>query len=135
MAVIFYAEGEHPSGFVGYRVATPLGTQQEFRQRYFPLNEYSAATAERLANELDAQWREQAVDEVRLNRLRRSKGSAGISRAGQTAQGSAGGGLRRVCAGRHGACGIALPGQAAAVALRVARGQPDGQPRNHQSDG
>jgi hypothetical protein len=77
MAVIFYAEGEHPSGFVGYRVATTLGTQQEFRQKYFSLSEYAAATAERLAHELEAQWREQAADEVRLNRLRRSKKSAG----------------------------------------------------------
>lgn len=77
MAVIFYGEGEHPSGFVGYRVATTLGTQQEFRQKYFSLGEHAAATAERLAHELDAQWREQAENEVRLNRLSRSKGNAG----------------------------------------------------------
>ena len=68
MSVIFYGEGEHPSGFVGYRVATTLGTADEFRQEYFSLNNYSAATAE---------WREVAEDEVRLNRLRRSKGNAG----------------------------------------------------------
>lgn len=80
MAVIFYAEGEHPTGFVGYRVATTLGTASEFRQRYFSLSQYSAHVAERLANELDEQWRDQA-DEVRSRRrLTVARGNCGPGR-------------------------------------------------------
>ncbi|TWI45111.1 hypothetical protein IQ22_04664 [Pseudomonas duriflava] len=39
MAVMFYGEGEHPTGFMGYRVATTLIEESEFRQRYFGLSD------------------------------------------------------------------------------------------------
>ncbi len=37
MAVMFYNEGEHPAGFIGYRVATTQGEESEFRQCYFEM--------------------------------------------------------------------------------------------------
>jgi hypothetical protein len=60
MAVIYYGEGEHPSGFIGYRVATTLGDSTEFRQQYFGLAQYSPGEALRLAESLNAKWRADA---------------------------------------------------------------------------
>ncbi|MDX1296654.1 MAG: hypothetical protein R3260_00225 [Pseudomonas sp.] len=69
MAVIFYGEGEHPAGFVGFRVATTLGTAREFRQKYFSVDQYGMSPGSRLAHDLDAQWRACAMDHRRAAQL------------------------------------------------------------------
>ncbi|WP_434155676.1 hypothetical protein [Pseudomonas sp. JZ134] len=80
MAVMFYGEGEHPAGFIGYRVATTLGEESEFRQRYFGLSEYSPAQAHSLAESLDRKWRTEAEAVKRARGLRqgRPKGGPGV---------------------------------------------------------
>lgn len=52
MAVIYYGEGTHDAGFVGFRVARTVGVADDYRQEYFSLREYSYATAHRLAYSL-----------------------------------------------------------------------------------
>jgi hypothetical protein len=56
MSVRFYEKGEHPAGFVGFRVARTIGANSNYRQKYFSLNAYEKSEAERLAHELDSQW-------------------------------------------------------------------------------
>jgi len=56
MSVRFYEKGEHPAGFVGFRVARTIGADSNYRQKYFSLNAHSMREAERLAYELDSQW-------------------------------------------------------------------------------
>lgn len=75
MAVIYYGDGDHPVGFVGHRVATTIGTASEFRQKYFPVSQYGYLTGSRLAQELDAKWRADALEHRRAARLT-SKGSS-----------------------------------------------------------
>ena len=55
MSVYYYKHGEHPAGFVGFRVATSVGGK--YRQRYFSLNRYEYHEAKRLAYELDRKWK------------------------------------------------------------------------------
>lgn len=69
MAVIFYEEGEHPAGFIGFRVATTLGDAKDFSQAYFGLTEYSYDQAHSLAHELNEKWRSTAKQVVRQRRL------------------------------------------------------------------
>ena len=69
MAVIFYEEGEHPAGFIGFRVATTLGDAKDFSQAYFGLSEYSYDQAYSLAHELNENWRSKAKQVVRQRRL------------------------------------------------------------------
>jgi len=80
MAVLFYEEGEHLAGFIGYRVATTLGEESEFRQRYFGLSEYSPAQAHNLAESIDRKWRTDAEAVKRVKGLRqgRPKGRPGV---------------------------------------------------------
>ncbi|HCU2480910.1 TPA: hypothetical protein OUK43_000393 [Pseudomonas aeruginosa] len=77
MAVYFYDTGDHPAGFVGFRVATTLGQANDFRQKYFSLEEYGHSTGSRLAHELDAMWRAEAAGVLRTNKLRSKHGNAG----------------------------------------------------------
>jgi hypothetical protein len=87
MAVFFYDEGEHPSGFIGFRVVTTLGDASEFRQKYFGLTQYSYREAEHLAEKLNAKWRadaEQYLQDTRLHRTR-SYGGDGVIVLGLTA--------------------------------------------------
>ncbi len=35
MAVIYYGEGTHDAGFVGFRVARTVGVADDYRQEYF----------------------------------------------------------------------------------------------------
>jgi len=69
MSVRFYAEGEHPAGFVGYRVATTVGDAKEYRQAYFSLNQYSPDVAHDKAHTLHNKWRQQADDRIRQRRI------------------------------------------------------------------
>jgi len=80
MAVFYYGEGDHPGGFIGYRVATTLGEATEFRQRYFGFTQYSPGEAKRLAESLDVQWRADAEAAKRDGLLvrKRSYGGAGV---------------------------------------------------------
>ncbi len=73
MSVIYYGEGDHPAGFIGYRVATTLGECSEFRQRYFALSEYSPAQAQALAEELNDKWRREAEAAKRDSLLERKR--------------------------------------------------------------
>lgn len=57
MTVIYYGEGEHPAGFVGYRVARTIGVDTEYRQKYFSLNVYPAVVAFKKAHKLDSEWK------------------------------------------------------------------------------
>tara|TARA_R110002124_G_scaffold128157_19_gene288732 strand:+ start:28345 stop:28929 length:585 start_codon:yes stop_codon:yes gene_type:complete len=84
MAVFFYGEGEHPAGFIGYRVATTLGNAKEYRQEYFALSEYSPSKASKLAHKLDKLWRDDAISEIRNNLLTTKRANAG---AGYIVQG------------------------------------------------
>lgn len=77
MAVFFCDYGDHPEGFVGYRVATTLGKACDYKQKYFSANEYGLATGSRLAHELDAQWRACAMDHRRAARLTSTRSHAG----------------------------------------------------------
>lgn len=56
MAVIKYARGEHPSGFIGYRAATTMGRDGDYRQKYFSLDQYGSE-AEYLAHRQNRRWR------------------------------------------------------------------------------
>ncbi|EMM5101432.1 hypothetical protein ACK249_006295 [Pseudomonas aeruginosa] len=77
MAVYFYGEGDHPAGFVGYRVVTTIGEADLLRQRYFALSQYSPREASHLADELDAKWRAEAEIVKRENRIRRGRTNGG----------------------------------------------------------
>ena len=68
MAVIYYGEGTHDAGFVGFRVARTVGVADDYRQEYFSLREYSYATAHRLAYSLDRKWEAEAEEVKRQNR-------------------------------------------------------------------
>jgi hypothetical protein len=80
MAVLFYGEGEHPAGFIGYRVATTLGEESELRQQYFGLSDYSPVQAQSLAESLNRKWRTEAEAVKRARGLRqgRPKGGPGV---------------------------------------------------------
>jgi hypothetical protein len=69
MAVLFYGAGEHPAGFIGYRVATTLGDDSSYTQGYYSLIDYGATTAERLAYAHNDRLREQAEQNKRLAML------------------------------------------------------------------
>lgn len=82
MAVIYYKEGEHGSGFVGFRVATTIGTSDKQRQQYFSLNDHSYSEAYRLAHELDKRWKAEAAQakaEDIINKVRKNDGPHIIS--------------------------------------------------------
>jgi hypothetical protein len=79
MAVLFYDEGDHPAGFVGFRVATTLGLATELKQTYYSLSDYSYSKAYLLAHKQNNEWREQAEINKRVARLEgpSAKASAG----------------------------------------------------------
>lgn len=64
MAVFFYDVGDHPAGFVGFRVATSGGSDSIYLQQYFSLNQYGYERAKLLADRLNERWRKGA--EARL---------------------------------------------------------------------
>lgn len=78
MAVFEYAEGDHPAGFVGLRVATTLGLNDEYRQAYFSYSDYSPGQARELANALNEQWRQQALAQRQANWLSRRNARSGL---------------------------------------------------------
>lgn len=82
MAVMFYGVGEHPAGFVGFRVATTVGNNDNYRQKYFSLNKYGYSQAYILAHKADAEWRREAEEEVAdslINTRRKNAGKSIIS--------------------------------------------------------
>lgn len=60
MAVIFYPKGSLSSGFVGYRAVTTLGSEDQYAQKWFSLNDYSPQEAKRLAESCNKHWRQKA---------------------------------------------------------------------------
>lgn len=64
MTVIYYAKGEHASGYVGYRAVTTLG-DGEYKQAYFS----SKAKATKKNNE----WREKAEETKKARKLQEKK--------------------------------------------------------------
>lgn len=71
MAVIEYLEDEHPAGFIGLRVVTTLGVQEEYRQAYFSYSEFTPDKARILADTLHDEWRKTADDQRKDNLLHR----------------------------------------------------------------
>jgi len=65
MAVIEYKEYEHDGGFVGFRTVRTIGTESDYRQKYFSLQDYSYTAAKRLAQELDKRWKLEAERHVK----------------------------------------------------------------------
>lgn len=77
MAVIYYGEGTHDAGFVGFRVARTVGVADDYRQEYFSLREYSYATAHRLAYSLDRKWEAEAEEVKRQNKTCKRRRNSG----------------------------------------------------------
>jgi len=69
MSVIYYKEGEHGGGFEGFRVARTIGGDANYRQRYFSLNRYSYAEANKLANTLDEKWKKETTAALNNKRI------------------------------------------------------------------
>lgn len=78
MAVIEYLEGQHPAGYVGLRVVTTLGSNDEYRQAYFSYSDYLPSKARQLADALHEIWREQARAQRQDDWLGRPVSRAGI---------------------------------------------------------
>ena len=67
MAVIEYLEGQHASGFVGFRVDTTIDGKRY--QEYFSLNHFSYNKAKRLATDLNEKYRKKAEEKNHYNRI------------------------------------------------------------------
>ena len=67
MAVIEYREGEHKSGFIGFRVDTTVGGERW--QEYFSINEYDYEDAKQRAHALNDEWRAIAEEHNLIHRL------------------------------------------------------------------
>ena len=80
MSVRFYGKGEHPAGFVGFRVARTVGSENKYKQKYFSLNAYSLEEAEALAYELDALWKTHSSNYLREQRIWRLTRPGKVSR-------------------------------------------------------
>lgn len=81
MSVIEYRDGDHGAGFIGFRVATTLGKDGEYRQKYFSIKKMPYDDAKREAESLDRRWREEAkkrMSEYRLSSRRKGLGSGSI---------------------------------------------------------
>lgn len=68
MAIFEYKEGEHPGGFVGFRVVCTVG--DEYRQKYFSLRKAKKtekAAIKKTAQELEATWAKEA-EKIRKER-------------------------------------------------------------------
>ncbi len=77
MTVIFYDDGEHNAGFVGFRAVRTVGRDNDYRQAYFSLNIYSYAEAHKLAHALDRKWEAEAAKVKLADRVRKRRASAG----------------------------------------------------------
>lgn len=78
MAVMFYDKGDHPAGFIGFRVVRTVGTEEDYRQKYYGLSEYSYQRAESLAHKQDEAWAleaEAVLKDARINKIRGPGGS------------------------------------------------------------
>lgn len=64
MTVIYYAQGEHASGYTGYRVATTLGNGK-YKQAYF--------SSEAMATKRNNAWREEAKQNRKAKLLQNKK--------------------------------------------------------------
>lgn len=56
MAFTFYDVGEHPDGFVGFRVLTKKKNNVVYKQRYFSLDDYTYVQAQVLAQLYNNKW-------------------------------------------------------------------------------
>lgn len=59
MAYYFYDGIKNANGFIGFRAARSF-PQKGYRQKYFPLSQYSYEEAKKLAKELSDEWNEEA---------------------------------------------------------------------------
>lgn len=69
MAILDYTKTPHPAGWRGVRVATTVGTEQDYRQQYFSLDQHSREDALKLARALNAKWRREAQGRACESRL------------------------------------------------------------------
>ena len=67
MAVIEYKEGEHRSGFIGFRVDTTIGGKRY--QEYYSIQAYGWDLAEEHAYNLNDKWRKRAEKFNKQNRI------------------------------------------------------------------
>lgn len=77
MTVIFYDKGDHPAGFIGFRAARTVGNENDYRQKYFGLTEYSYNRAKSLAYELDEKWQLEADAVLHQARIEKVRGRGG----------------------------------------------------------
>ena len=72
MTVIRYDGTKHPAGFQGFRVVRTIGTEADYRQRYFAYSYYGYRDAEKLAYALDEKWEKEAARTIRRERVSHS---------------------------------------------------------------
>lgn len=77
MAVMFYDKGDHPAGFIGFRVVRTVGSEDDYRQKYYGLTEYSYSRAESLAHKQDQEWALEAEAVLKAARLSKIRGPGG----------------------------------------------------------
>lgn len=60
LAIYYYDVGDHPAGFIGWRVVVSMGIDGDLTQRYFSDRQYGYLKGKRLAEEADRKLRLQA---------------------------------------------------------------------------
>lgn len=80
MAVITYLEGDHPSGFIGCRVATTLHHRNSYKQMYFSATPSTIEAARIKAEAKNAEWRNEAKENKQLSLLDEQPTPAHIAR-------------------------------------------------------
>ena len=71
MAVIEYKEGDHPSGYIGFRVDTTIAGERY--QEYFSLRFIPYKIAKRRAHELNERWLSVQKEHNDIDRLMNTK--------------------------------------------------------------
>lgn len=69
MTVIKYDGMKHGGGFQGYRVVRTIGSEADYRQRYFSYRYYGYKDAKKLAYSLDEKWKKEAARTIRRERV------------------------------------------------------------------
>jgi len=75
MGIIRYAIHEHGAGFIGYRVTRTLGSNKDYRQRYFSEKKLGWKEALRQAELQDEKWAKEARIRRRSKRIHEINGT------------------------------------------------------------
>lgn len=73
MTILYYDEGSHGAGFVGYRVTKHIEGEVHSRQKYFSIKEYGIDQAHIQAKVLNTQWEEEAREAILSKRASTSR--------------------------------------------------------------